>query len=217
MTAYASQGHSMDKVTVMLNSLRDHHAFYTALSRGRSVANTTILQGFDPKVITGGASGSLRKEFHEIEILDDIMRLRYEGTLDPSVQGTTRSLLIETFRRWKGVDYVPEHTHSAIKWSNKDPYLDEPACNSPWSIVDRSVFSKSKKKSSTEIILPSQGAPSDQLSGFKPKLPDPMDNSRSLSTNTQAAHTNQSLGLRLRWSNNSCAYDASFLILKQIW
>ncbi|KIK58936.1 hypothetical protein GYMLUDRAFT_170278 [Collybiopsis luxurians FD-317 M1] len=63
MTAYASQGHSMDKVTIMLNSLRDHHAFYTALSRCRSVANTTILQGFDPRIITGGASGSLRKNF----------------------------------------------------------------------------------------------------------------------------------------------------------
>ncbi|KIK54047.1 hypothetical protein GYMLUDRAFT_177878 [Collybiopsis luxurians FD-317 M1] len=60
MTAYASQGHTMDKVTVMLNSLCDHHAYYTALSRGRSVVNTTMLQGFDPKVITGRASSSLR-------------------------------------------------------------------------------------------------------------------------------------------------------------
>ncbi|KIK58790.1 hypothetical protein GYMLUDRAFT_170581 [Collybiopsis luxurians FD-317 M1] len=89
MAAYAAQGHMMDEVTVVLNSLCNHHAYYTALSRGRSVANTTILQGFDPKVITGGASGSLRKEFRELQLLNDITCLRYEGELDSSVQGST--------------------------------------------------------------------------------------------------------------------------------
>ncbi|KIK63466.1 hypothetical protein GYMLUDRAFT_131280, partial [Collybiopsis luxurians FD-317 M1] len=50
-------------------------------------ANTTILQGFNAHVITGGASGSLQKEFCELEMLDDITHLRYEGALDPAVQG----------------------------------------------------------------------------------------------------------------------------------
>jgi hypothetical protein len=31
-----------------------------------------ILQGFDPKVITGGCSGALRQEFRELELLDEI-------------------------------------------------------------------------------------------------------------------------------------------------
>ncbi|KIK62181.1 hypothetical protein GYMLUDRAFT_72846 [Collybiopsis luxurians FD-317 M1] len=96
---------AMDKVMIMLNSLHDHHAFYTALSQCRSVVNTTILQGFDPRIITGGASGSLRKEFCQLELLDDITRLRYKGELGPSVQGNTHSLLIESFCEWKGKHY----------------------------------------------------------------------------------------------------------------
>ncbi|KAJ3729847.1 hypothetical protein C8R42DRAFT_569978, partial [Lentinula raphanica] len=61
MTAYASQGQSLSQNATDLNTLNDHHAFYTALSRSRTYDNTIILQGFDHKCITGGASGALRK------------------------------------------------------------------------------------------------------------------------------------------------------------
>ncbi|KAJ3820162.1 hypothetical protein F5880DRAFT_1625316 [Lentinula raphanica] len=46
MTAHASQGQSLDSNAVDLNTLTDHHAWYTALSRSRSAAKTLILQGF---------------------------------------------------------------------------------------------------------------------------------------------------------------------------
>ena len=39
---------------------------------------TIIVQGFDPKIITGGASGYLRQEFRELELLDEITKLKYE-------------------------------------------------------------------------------------------------------------------------------------------
>ncbi|KAJ3820791.1 hypothetical protein F5880DRAFT_1440619, partial [Lentinula raphanica] len=61
MTAYASQGQSLMENATDLNTLSDHHAFYTALSRSRTYDKTIILQGFDHKSITGGASGALRK------------------------------------------------------------------------------------------------------------------------------------------------------------
>ncbi|KIK51194.1 hypothetical protein GYMLUDRAFT_110215, partial [Collybiopsis luxurians FD-317 M1] len=124
--------------------------------------------------VTGGASGSLRKEFCELELLDDIMRLRYKGALDASVQGTTRSLLIESFHKWKGQDYIPENIHTAIRWSDKDPYLDEAFSDLPWSIVDKSEFNKSKKKSNSQnvALLSSSTDNATALTGMKCKQPD---------------------------------------------
>ncbi|KAJ4463367.1 hypothetical protein C8J55DRAFT_411659, partial [Lentinula edodes] len=63
MTAHASQGQSLIPNATDLNTLGDHHAMYTALSRSRTAASTVILQGFDSRKITGGASGPLRKEY----------------------------------------------------------------------------------------------------------------------------------------------------------
>ncbi|KAJ3917034.1 hypothetical protein F5877DRAFT_91440 [Lentinula edodes] len=98
VTPHASQGQNHTKNTADLNTLNSHHAFYTALSRSTS--------GFDSKYITGGASGPLRKEFRELELLDEITRLRFEGKLDSSVMGSTRGTLIETFLDWKGKAYA---------------------------------------------------------------------------------------------------------------
>ncbi|KAJ3818192.1 hypothetical protein F5880DRAFT_1440296, partial [Lentinula raphanica] len=63
MTAHASQGQSLTSNAVDLNTLNDHHGWYTALSRSRSANQTLILQGFDSSKITGGASGALRREY----------------------------------------------------------------------------------------------------------------------------------------------------------
>ena len=58
-----------------LNNLRSHQSYYTALSRSATVEGTLILQGFDPKQITGGCSVALRQEFRELELLDEIIRM----------------------------------------------------------------------------------------------------------------------------------------------
>ncbi|KAJ3926830.1 MAG: hypothetical protein NXY57DRAFT_904954 [Lentinula lateritia] len=68
MTAYASQGQGLNPNAIDLNTLNDHHAIYTALSRSRTAASTVILQGFDSRLITGGASGLLRKEYRVLEL-----------------------------------------------------------------------------------------------------------------------------------------------------
>ncbi|KAF8882796.1 hypothetical protein BD779DRAFT_1381589, partial [Infundibulicybe gibba] len=61
MTDYASQGKTRIYNVVDLNNSRSHQSYYTALSRSASAAGTIILQGFDAKKITGGASGALRQ------------------------------------------------------------------------------------------------------------------------------------------------------------
>ena len=102
MTDFASQGKTRNKNPVDLNNLRTHQAYYTALSRSSSAKGTIILQGFDARKMTGGASGALRQEFRELELLDEISNLCYLGKLHKSVTGDTRNHLIKCFREWKG-------------------------------------------------------------------------------------------------------------------
>ena len=87
MTDYAAQGKTRLFNVVDLHNSKSHYAYYTALSHSASAAGTCILQGFDPGKITGGATGSLRQEFRELELLDDTTKLRSEGKLPKSVIG----------------------------------------------------------------------------------------------------------------------------------
>jgi hypothetical protein len=85
MTDFASQGKTREYNPVDVNNCRSHQAYYTALSRSSTARGTVILQGFDPKKITGRASGALRQEFRDLELLDEITKLHYLGKL-PSYQ-----------------------------------------------------------------------------------------------------------------------------------
>lgn len=134
MTDFASQGKTRPYNPVDLNNCRSHQAYYTALSRSSTAEGTIILQSFDPKKITGKASGALRQEFRDLELLDEITKLHYLGKLPGSVNGDTRSALIHTYRLHKGMTYVPQVIHPSIKWSKKDPMLEPIADNLPWKI-----------------------------------------------------------------------------------
>ena len=123
MTDFASQGKTRQYNPVDLNNCRSHQAYYTALSRSSTAEGTVILQGFEPKKMTGGASGALRQEFRDIELLDEITKLHYLGKLPSSVNGDRRNVLIHTFRQHIGLTYVPSTVHPSIKWSKKDPML----------------------------------------------------------------------------------------------
>ncbi|KAJ6489134.1 hypothetical protein C8R45DRAFT_1053351 [Mycena sanguinolenta] len=78
MTYYSSQGKTRPINVVDLNNCRTHFSYYTALSRGTSSAGTIIRQGADYSKITKGINGYLHQEFRELEILNEITRLRYE-------------------------------------------------------------------------------------------------------------------------------------------
>jgi hypothetical protein len=85
MTDYLSQGKTRPHNVVDLNNSRSHQFYYTALSHSASAAGTLIVQGFDAKKITGGASGALHQEFWELELLNEITCLRYVGKLPTTV------------------------------------------------------------------------------------------------------------------------------------
>lgn len=81
MTDYASQGKTRLYDVVDLTFSWTHQNYYTALSRGVSIAGTLILSSFLPSKIMGGASGALCQEFRELELLDDITTMHFEGKL----------------------------------------------------------------------------------------------------------------------------------------
>ncbi|KAF8583797.1 hypothetical protein K439DRAFT_1239747, partial [Ramaria rubella] len=107
---------------VDLGGCLTHHSYYTSLSRSASASGTVILQNFEPNKIMGGASGWLRQEFRELEILDEITKLRYEKKLPTNITGDRRNTIIREYQLWKGTSFLPKHVHAAIHWSNDDPF-----------------------------------------------------------------------------------------------
>jgi hypothetical protein len=138
MTDYASQGKTRPDNIVDLTHCKSHQSYYTALSRSASAAGTVILQSFSPSPIIGGASGWLRQEFRELELLDEITKLTYESKLPSHIIGHRRNTLICDYREWRGSTYVPRNMHSAIQWSKYKPYpINHTIPDSPWQIIDK--------------------------------------------------------------------------------
>ncbi|KAH9848083.1 hypothetical protein C2E23DRAFT_871375 [Lenzites betulinus] len=118
MTDFASQGRTRIYNVVHLKHCKNHQSIYTCLSRSSSLDGTIILDMFDTAKIRGGTSADLRQEFRELELMDDITKMRLDGILPPHVHGTSRAPLLTSFRAWKGARYVPSHVHAAIDWSD---------------------------------------------------------------------------------------------------
>jgi hypothetical protein len=225
MTDYTSQGKTRPKNPVDLSNCRSHQSYYTCLSRSATASGTVIVQSFSPRLITCGASGYLRQEFRELELLDEISKLRYEGKLPDHIQGNFRNPLIRAYQKWKGTNYVPPLTHAALTWSVKDPMpLLSVVTDAPWQIIDK----KKKKEVNIETTSIQSGFVAAEGSipvklGKKRKLEEP-ENFSASAKKTKAAQIiitsdNSSSPAGLIWDgiNYSCAYDALLTILYEIW
>jgi hypothetical protein len=138
MTDYVSQGKMRPYNVVDLSYSRSHQGYYTALSQSATASRTLILSSFHPSRITGGASGTLRQEFRELELLDDIMMLRFMGKLPRRIaMADRRNHLIALFREHKGVNYIPSTMHKAIQWSKTDPFLECEGSDVEWTVIGR--------------------------------------------------------------------------------
>ena len=236
MTDYASQGKTRPVNVADLSHCRTHQGYYTALSRSATAAGTLILTSFHPTKVTGGASGALRQEFRELELLDNITKLRFEGKLPRSItMAERRNTLIDLFRAHKGKNYMPSTLHKAIRWSASDPFLESKEYGD-WRIVASNLKAdRTNTTSSQPPSTPVQNKPPDynlNTLALKRKISQviPKDkgkhpiikkikyyDSTSSSTDTSDAVLRLDLPLGSRWSNNSCAYDAVFVVLFNIW
>jgi hypothetical protein len=106
MTVYSSQGKTRPNNVVILNSCRDHLSYYTALSRSSTAEGTVIIQGFNPSKITCGASGYLRQEFRELELMDEISWLRFEDRLPSVLNGHLRNAIIRQYQNALKVNHM---------------------------------------------------------------------------------------------------------------
>ena len=148
MTDYASQGKTQPDNVVDLTNSTSHQSYYTALSRSATSSGTVIVQSFSPGPITGGASGWLRQEFRELELLDDITTMAYNSLLPKYIDSDVRNVRIKQYRDWKGHRYVPKMMSRAISWSSKKPFKQGPIeIHSEWKIIKP----KNGKSMSTHI------------------------------------------------------------------
>ena len=234
MTDFASQGKTRPYNVSDLNNLKSHQSYYTALSRSAMAEGTLILQGFDPRQIVGGCSGALRQDFRELELLDNVTRLRYSGKLLVSVDGDTRNNIITSFREWKGAQYVPSSTHSSIKWSKRSPWLETEVLDldERLAVLEKLKEKKNKEKSTASLKLDSNPSLSAKkvVTDLGHGKPSTQKRRRSSETRVRsAASTHQANRQKLqgqhnilagriyatapigmRWSQNSCAYDSIF-------
>ena len=167
MTVYSSQGKTRPNNVVILNSCRDHLSYYTALSRSSTAEGTVIIQGFNPIKITCGASGYLRQEFRELELMDEISRLRFEDGLPSIINGNLRNTIIRQYQNFKGESYVPEIVPNTLKWTKTDPMnVLKVQTDTPWCLIEK------KKDTSTRYIPAAGTANIDNLKSLKRKAND---------------------------------------------
>ncbi|KAF9540239.1 hypothetical protein CPC08DRAFT_650979 [Agrocybe pediades] len=215
MTDYASQGKTRPFNVVDLGHCRSHQSYYTCLSRSGSAGGTLILQGFDTRKIMSGISGHLRQEFRELEMLNDITRLRYSGKLPDHVNAMLRRPLIRLYQKWKVDGFEGSDWHPSIKWSMSENKLldekDDLFWNEHTSLLGVTTGA-AKGKESKRKTMSSDGNPhgSDTVSSRKKPRSDETDID-SGSRNTEP--------VGLIWDNMdfSCAYDSTFTVLYNIW
>ncbi|KAJ6460798.1 hypothetical protein C8R47DRAFT_993771 [Mycena vitilis] len=207
MTDYTAQGKSRKKNPVELTHCNDHRSYYVALSRGFTAEGTVIIQGFDAKKITSGMSGYLRQELRELEILDEITKMRFEGRLPPSVTGLYRRRLIRSFYAWKTDHRDPPHFHPAMRWDRSmGPRVPDAEAYSEW----RPSMAPTRKRKNASVTKENEVGvlSSPERTGDK----------------TTSAINSAAVSRRIRpagfiWDSfdHSCGYDATFTILSNIW
>ena len=123
------------------------------------------MQGFNDKYLSRRITGDLRQKFRELEIMDEITKLRYEEKCSPKVTEITRGELIYSFRQWKGESYVPKTMYKDLKWSKDNPFPIEKVDETlPWELIaDKKIGIKPMKKAPTDIFpasyyIPAKGS-----------------------------------------------------------
>ncbi|KAF8231453.1 hypothetical protein L208DRAFT_1469729 [Tricholoma matsutake] len=123
-----------------------------------------------------------------------------------------RNELTVLFREYKGTKYIPSTMHKAIKWSKTDPFLE-------WDGLNVECSRKISTPKNQHTISPKDLAPR------KRKMPGtfccPMPKLKMIkleSTSMDDAEPHSvNIPIGMQWQNNSCAYNAVFTILFNVW
>ncbi|KAF5348958.1 hypothetical protein D9758_014201 [Tetrapyrgos nigripes] len=211
MTDFASQGKTRDPNVVDIYNSRDFRAIYTALSRSSSADGTIILQGFNVNHITGGVKdkGGYHQELRELEILNDITKLRENRKLPPSIIGDLRGSLIQQYRSHFGKSHTPDELHESLVWDTNEKFESTLHKDISWKILEKENTPPVKKKT---------------LGNFVPIEHPSLHSSPTPSEETihPTSHNSDRLIVTcdyptLKWSANSCAYDSALMLLYHLF
>jgi hypothetical protein len=206
MTDYSAQGKTRPNNPVDLGLCRDHLSYYTCLSRSASAEGTVLVQDFSPSKITGGISGWLRQEFRELNALDEITRLKYEGTLPDGIHNTLRNPTIRAYYLWMKDRRDDGDWHESIKYSNLEQRLLPVEVNALWdtniSLVSSTESAKKNKAHSKRAFDTSSN------------LERAQKRSRNGSTSPRVSIPRGTVWDHL---NYRCAYDVLFTVLFNVW
>lgn len=214
MTDYASQGKTRPNNVVELSHCQTHQSYYTALSRSATADGTVIVQSFSPVPIMGGASGWLRQEFRELELLDEITELKYLSKLPSGVSGHRRNTLINSYRQLKGLNHVPKDIHPAVRWSRRHPFPIQPTIvDSPWRVIEKI------SKPSTNIAIGSEPIRTSVKRKSDTNWERNVGAAKKLKPNAEEMLEISREPMGLKWDNvnYSCAYDALYSIILYTW
>ncbi|EIM81553.1 uncharacterized protein STEHIDRAFT_36077, partial [Stereum hirsutum FP-91666 SS1] len=156
----------------------------------------------------------LRREFQQLELLNVITKMRFEGRLPESVKGATRTAIIQSFQLWKGVEWCPPGTHPAIRWTKADPLgLIKSESTSDWQVVENRQYvnRKKAKASSAQTIgyVAAKGTTTLTSTNDEPF------NARRFRTGLNGIP--QPMGMRWDASSWSCAYDSLLTIMHLLY
>ncbi|KZP22501.1 hypothetical protein FIBSPDRAFT_738893, partial [Athelia psychrophila] len=222
ITDYGAKGQNLPRNAVDLRNCSNYRAFYVALSRSVTSAGLIILSDFTPNIdkIQGGIEGWVRQEYRELEVLNEITKLRHEGHLPEAINGHRRNVLIRQYQSWNGLKSAPKHIHKAIIWSEESPMkMLLPVVDAPWEILADNKKSAGAEKVSTKkafierVYVPALGSTSliRKRNADDDGEPGPSKKAKVDDVATIPA------GFKQDDDNFSCAYDAMFVILLRIW
>jgi hypothetical protein len=139
-------------------------------------------------------------------------------------------MLISVFRKWKGLHYVPQIVHPAIRWNSKDVFLEPEIEDLKWNIIKKVKVQKKETKIHEKLfptMIQAALSVSSNLHSFKSlkrksSIEDKSANKKIKNINYSHSDNGEiemqiANPLGIRWSNNSCAYDSVFSILFSLW
>lgn len=212
MTDYCAQGRTRPNNPIDPRHCRTHMALYTALSRSSTLQGTLLLHDFDERKVTGAASEDLLREFRQLEILNDVTRLKYLGQLPFITEGLSRTEIIQKYQQWKGNTYVPADVHPALDWSKNSAAIlgkTHSASTDKWTVLSRPVVKRSNaslpSNSSEQLTTTKRTADIDMAADTEPTT----RTKRPRRDMPPAPNTRLATPVGLLWDmrNWSCAYD----------
>jgi hypothetical protein len=133
MTDYNSQERTRMYNRCDLKYSTNHQHVYTTLSRCSSLKGSLILRDFDASKITKPIDSDLCREFCIHEVLDDITRMSYKGTLPSGISRDTRAALVDSYYAVLGDKHCPPFAPQALNWSSRIASLEKPSAWAKYS------------------------------------------------------------------------------------